>query len=264
MSAPDPRPVGEDDLHGLVDGRLDPRRRAIVEAWLAGHPDAAAEVAMDREMRARLRARLDPIADEPVPARLRVAHVARGRTFRAARWLPAAAAVLCLALAGAAGWFGRGATLPAGSTTEPATQAAVSAFRTYVVEAVHPVEVRAEEKPRLVQWLSGRLGRPLVAPDLRAQGFRLMGGRLLPAGTGPAAMLMYDDDKGTRLTLYSRVGGAEGRGVFRYAREGDVAAFSWIEAGMAYVVTARTDEARLLAVAEAVDAQVRGPGGRPR
>ncbi|TXN14283.1 anti-sigma factor, partial [Methylobacterium sp. WL122] len=30
----DPRPVGEDDLHGLIDGRLEPERRALVEAWL--------------------------------------------------------------------------------------------------------------------------------------------------------------------------------------------------------------------------------------
>ncbi len=47
--------------------------------------------------------------------------------------------------------------------------------------------------------------------------------------------------------------------MFRYARADDVAAFSWIDAGMSYVVTApRTDEARLLRVAQAVDAQVSG------
>ncbi len=138
------------------------------------------------------------------------------------------------------------------------TQAAVSAFRTYVVEAAHPVEVRADGSSDLMQWLTARLGRPVTVPDLQAQGFRLMGGRLLPAGDEPAAMLMYDDDRGTRLTLYSRAGPSGGRGVFRYARADDVAAFSWIDAGMSYVVTARTDEARLLRVAQAVDAQVSG------
>ncbi|WP_288581247.1 anti-sigma factor [uncultured Methylobacterium sp.] len=261
MTASDPRPVGEDDLHALVDGRLDPGRRATVEAWLAEHPDAAARVAADGQARARLRARLAPIADEPIPARLRVAHLARPRPARSIRWLPgAAAAMVCLALGGAVGWLGRGAVPPAAAPVEPMTQAAVSAFRTYVVEAVHPVEVRADGTPHLEQWLSRRVGRPVRAPDLQAQGFRLMGGRLLPAGDEPAAMLMYDDDRGTRLTLYSRTGAAGGRGVFRYAREGDVAAFSWIDTGMAYVVTARTDEARLLRVAEAVDAQASGRG----
>lgn len=260
MSAPDPHPVGEDDLHGLVDGRLDPRRRDLVEAWLAAHPEVAAQVAADRALRGALRARLASIAEEAIPARLRIANIARRRSVWRTRWFPAsAAAVICLCLGGAAGWLGRGAASPADITApEPVTQAAVSAFRTFVVEAAHPVEVRAEEKPHLVQWLSKRLGRSLTAPDLRAQGFRLMGGRLLPAGSEPAAMLMYDDDRGTRLTVYSRIGRAEGRSVFRYAREGDVAAFSWVDEGMAYVVTARTDEARLLTIAEAVNAQVRG------
>lgn len=279
----DPRPVGEDDLHALVDGRLEPERAAAVEAWLADHPEAAARVAADRAVRRSLRARLAPVHDEPIPARLRVAEIAaqRGvrRTAIAGRWLPFAAA-LCLALGTAGGWLGRGALAPptpsasalpapapsissaeaAAAPPESATRAAVSAFRTFVVEAAHPVEVRAEEKPHLVAWLSNRLGRPVAAPDLRAQGFRLMGGRLLPAGNEPAAMLMYDDDRGTRLTLYSRAVGtdADGRSPFRYAREGDVAAFSWIDGGMAYVVAARTDEARLLRAAEAVGTQVRG------
>ena len=54
------------------------------------------------------------------------------------------------------------------------------------------------------------------------------------------------------------------RTVFRFAREGDVAAFSWVDGGMSYVVTGRTDEARLLTVAQAVDAQVRGLVPAPR
>ena len=48
-----------------------------------------------------------------------------------------------------------------------------------------------------MQWLSKRLGRPLVVPDLAAVGFRLMGGRLLPAEDGPAAQFMYETGKGT-------------------------------------------------------------------
>ena len=59
----DPRPVGEDDLHGLIDGRLEPERQALVEAWLRGNPARAAEVSADRALRERLRARLAPIAE---------------------------------------------------------------------------------------------------------------------------------------------------------------------------------------------------------
>ncbi|MBE7202919.1 MAG: anti-sigma factor, partial [Parafilimonas terrae] len=205
------------------------------------------------------------VAEEPIPARLRIANLAAPRRMGITRWWKnLAAAALLLALGGVAGWAGRGAMPGAGAPAEPMTQAAVSAFRTYVVEAAHPVEVRADGSSDLVQWLTARLGRPVTVPDLQAQGFRLMGGRLLPAGDGLAAMLMYDDDRGTRLTLYSRVGPSGGRGVFRYARADDVAAFSWIDGGMSYVVTARTDEARLLRVAEAVDAQVASRRGEAR
>ena len=263
----DPRPVGEDDLHGLIDGRLEPERRALVEAWLAGNPARAAEVSADRALREHLRARLAPIAEEAIPARLRVANIRPRHRYAGAGWFPmAAAAVLCLALGGAGGWVGHAArqTPIAVAQGEPATQDAVAAFRTFVIEAAHPVEVRADEKPHLVTWLSKRLGHTVAAPDLAAQGFRLMGGRLLPAGSESAAMLMYDDDRGTRLTLYSRVGDADGRTLFRFAREGDVAAFSWVDGGMSYVVTGRTDEARLLTVAQAVDAQVRGLAPDPR
>src|SRR6478735_8951666 len=106
----DPRPVGEDDLHGLIDGRLEPERQALVEAWLRGNPARAAEVSADRALRERLRARLAPIAEEAIPARLRVANIRSRHRPITGRWLPvAAAAVLCLAVGGAAGWFGHAA-----------------------------------------------------------------------------------------------------------------------------------------------------------
>ncbi len=36
----DPRPVGEDDLHGLIDGRLEPERQALVGRVARGEPRA--------------------------------------------------------------------------------------------------------------------------------------------------------------------------------------------------------------------------------
>ncbi len=136
----------------------------------------------------------------------------------------AAAAVLCLALGGAGGWVGHALHgVPAVAVAEaPATQDAVAAFRTFVVEAVHPVEVRADEKPHLVTWLSKRLGHAVAAPDLSAQGFRMaVAGACCRLAPSRGAMLMYDDDRGTRLTLYSRVGDGDGRThFFRFAPRG--------------------------------------------
>ncbi len=53
-------------------------------------------------------------------------------------------------------------------------------------EVRHPVEVTAAQQDHLVQWLSKRVGRPLKVPVLAAEGYELVGGRLL-SGDGGAA-----------------------------------------------------------------------------
>jgi anti-sigma factor RsiW len=258
MTVSDPRPVGEDDLHAFIDGRLDPGRLDVVAAWLAAHPEAAERVGTDRLMRDQLRERLASIATEPIPARFRVAGLAGRRDRSTARWPPLVASVLLgVGLGSVAGWVGRGTVLPRAEIAAPMTQEAVAAYRTFVVETAHPVEVRASDATHLVQWLSRRIDRPLHVPDLTAFGFRLMGGRVLPAGDRPAAMLMYDDEAGMRLTLYARAGTGAEPTRFRYARDGDVAAFSWVDGTLSYVVIATTSEERLLTVAQAVDQQIR-------
>ena len=41
-------------------------------------------------------------------------------------------------------------------------------------------------------------------PDLSAQGYRLIGGRMVPTPEGAALMFMCDDDFGSRLVLLTR------------------------------------------------------------
>src|SRR3954447_6967755 len=50
--------------------------------------------------------------------------------------------------------------------------------------------------------------------------------------------------------------GAGDRTAFRFERQDEVAAFSWMDRGLSYVVTAKADRARLLGVAEAVYQQL--------
>ncbi len=86
----DERPIGEDDLQAYLDGRLVPGRLRAVETYLAESPAAASRVAVEAEQRQALRDRLAFKAAEPIPARLRVAHlVEAGR--RPARFRPAPA-----------------------------------------------------------------------------------------------------------------------------------------------------------------------------
>jgi anti-sigma factor RsiW len=252
MTADTSGPIVEDDLQAYVDGRLNEARRARVEAYLAENADVRERVSLDIRQRNALRGQLDGLAAEPVPPRLWLANVqAARRATKMRRLRRIAAAVLLFAVGAATGWFGaRHETLAPPATTGVA-QNATAAYRTFVVEVAHPVEVASAQEAHLLQWLSRRLGRTLVAPDLTPFGYRLMGGRLLPGNGSAAAQLMYDDPSGKRLTLYVRA--AEGsETAFRFQRDGEAATFAWIDQGFGFAVTAPATREDLLPIAEAI------------
>src|SRR3546814_13417084 len=62
----------------------------------------------------------------------------------------------------------------------------------------------ASQGPELQAWLSARLGRPMALPDLQTYGFALLGGRMLATPDGAAAMLVYQDAEGGRISVYVR------------------------------------------------------------
>jgi anti-sigma factor RsiW len=218
------------------------------------------------EQRQALRAAIAAQASGPIPARLRVAHIlAEGRRRRRRQLVQIAAAIGFFILGGIGGWAVRDVVSGLPSSTSAALARAVfddaiAAHRTFSVETRHPVEVGAAEEAHLVQWLSKRLGHRLIAPDLTTLGFRLMGGRLLPADTGPAAMFMYEDGKGTRLSCYYISADVGGETEFQYREQNGISAFYWVEDGLAYAITANADRNLLLKVAEIVY-QVNSPDG---
>ena len=69
--------VTTDELHAYVDGVLPADRREAVEAWLAIHPDDAAQVAEWRAQAEVIRARYGALASEPVPARFSLDRLSR-------------------------------------------------------------------------------------------------------------------------------------------------------------------------------------------
>lgn len=250
------RPIGEDDLQALVDGRLSPSRLEAVKAYLADHPATAEQVKREIEQREALRMRLAFKAQEPVPSRLRIANLAAARR-RSSLVRPAAfaAALAWLAIGGVLGVWG-GTWWASRSQTQADAMSvadnAIAAYRIYVGERLHPVEIPGDQEAHLVQWLSRRVGKPLTAPNLNAQGYRLIGGRLLPDKGEAAALFMYENAGGSRLTLYARSGGNETQTSFRFEKQDGVSAFSWIDKGLSYVVTAKADRAQLLPIAEAI------------
>ena len=81
----------------------------------------------------------------------------------------------------------RGASAAAPTGFDVFASEALDAYKLYVVEVRHPVEVPGNERAHMTQWLSKRLGEDLRVPDLQSIGLKLVGGRLLPGPTGAAA-----------------------------------------------------------------------------
>ena len=257
------RPIGEDDLQAYVDGRLASSRREAVRVYLDDHPALADQVKQEIDLREALRARLAFKAAEPVPSRLRIANlVAAQRRPAHRRDTAVVAAVVGLLIGGILGaaggiWWSSG---PSRQAEASIAGNAIAAHRIYVSERLHPVEVPAEQEAHLVQWLSRRVGKPLTAPNLTAQGYRLIGGRLLPDSGEAAALFMYENAGGNRLTLYARSGGNEAQTSFRFESQADVSAFSWIDNGLSYVVTAKVERTQLLPIAETIYRQFEAAG----
>lgn len=247
--------IDEHELHAYVDGQLAPDRRSAVEAQLEGDPDAAARVEAYRRQNQWLHAALDPMLDEPTPARLLVLRPPARRPA----WLRHGALAAALVLAAGLGWWLRGEAPARTDFGTALAQRAAAAHLVYVPEVLHPVEVEARQEQHLVAWLSKRLGMPLRAPHLQSAGFHLVGGRLLPGDDRPAAQFMYEDPQGRRLTLYlTRNADGSRATAFRYAVTDGVSTFYWIEDRIGYALTGELDRERLLAVAEAVYRQVPG------
>jgi anti-sigma factor RsiW len=263
-------PVDEHDLQAWIDGRLAPEHAEMVDAYLDAHPDERERWLQYAEQRQALRTAFDAQSWGPIPRRLRVAHLLAERRRRRYRQLSAiAAALLVPALGGVGGWTARD-VLPGLTSSASALLAtavfddAIAAHRTYSVETRHPVEVGANEEAHLLQWLSKRLGHRLIAPDLTGLGFRLMGGRLLPADSGPAALFMYEDGKGVRLSSYYLSVDVGGETEFKYREQNGTSAFYWVEDGLAYAVAANTDRESLLKVAEVIYQQTSPDGAKAK
>jgi len=263
------RPVDEGDLHARIDGLLPRHSAAAFDDYLAANPEAQARFSQYAKQRQALRAALAAQAGGPIPDRLRVARIREERRRRRHRRLVQIAAALgLLILGGVAGWAARDASGPilasaSGTAAGVITADAIAAHRTFSVEVRHPVEVNADQEAHLVQWLSKRLGRDLIVPDLASAGFKLMGGRLLPAGDGQAAQFMYENGSSERLTLYLRAG-VGGETAFRYHEEGGVGAFYWSDEGFGYAIAAKADRELLLRIAELIYRQTSPDGARAK
>jgi anti-sigma factor RsiW len=204
------------------------------------------------DQNALLRRQFDTVLTEPIPARM---YMKRPAWHSQAR----AAALVALGIG-----IGLGlpmlrhsaAPSPAVAAT-PLPERAARAHLVYSPEVRHPVEVDAKEQDHLVKWLSKRLGLQLKIPMLAGEGFELLGGRLLPGPDGPVAQFMYQEGSGKRLTLYvTRRNRADAVTAFRFAQEGPISVFYWVDRDCGYALSGELDKPALARVASLVYKQL--------
>jgi anti-sigma factor RsiW len=248
------RDFSERDIHMALDGELPAEERAAYDAWLDANPEMKARSARFTADRAAMRAAFAGVMDEAVPVRLR--NVVLGETPakasvpRSRWWLGAAAAALMLA-GGLGGYLaGMDGIFQEDPAEDQLAEQAIAAHVIFAAEKRHAVEVPASDKDHLQTWLSNRVGLKLVAPDLTANGFQLIGGRLLPAGDGKAAMLLYEDDKGERISLFVTAESTENaKGTYAAEQSGPQAVY-WLDKGYGCAVVGSLPHGQLAVVAK--------------
>ncbi|CAN0618826.1 putative transmembrane anti-sigma factor [Burkholderia multivorans] len=234
-------------LSALLDGELSgPERHELLVRLQSDHEETE-RLAHYRAQRAALQAMY------PLSGATPALFVQRRPSWRRA---------VAFGVGGIAAGLLLGIALHAGLTgvaREPAfAERADVAYAVYAADRQHPVEMDAAQPERLASWLSSRVGRPVRAPSLAEYGYALIGGRLLPGESGPAAQFMYQRAGGERVTLYETA--VAGRNLTPRALLADGRrTFYWTDRGMGYALSGRGDAVRLREIAMEACGALGGP-----
>lgn len=269
MDTPSIQPLTDAEINRLLDGEVHGTEREALLHRLQGDPHGRERMTQWQTQRDAIRRLHSGLLKEPVPPALReVADRVGDAQARASSWWRWGGVAAGIVLAFGAGrlsiqdWPDPHVHPPVATLPAFARDAAV-AHAVYSPEKRHPVEVSAGEQDHLVQWLSRRTGKALKVPHLDALGYALVGGRLLPGEAGARAQFMFQNAQGVRITLYlgaldpstaSAETGAET--AFRFAQDGPVPGFYWVEQGFGYALSGPLSRDALMALAETVYQQL--------
>lgn len=185
--------IGEVDLLAYVDGLLDPARRRAVEDYLASHSDAARRVAADMVIAAGIRDLYAGTYEEDPPDRLaETLRPVPPRDWRRGLALTAAAVVL-VSMGALGGWW---------TADDMPGEHLVQQLMDGTLPNGNLIPASAKPADTPLTWFIDAVRRELRAPDLRAQGFELVGEALAARGSRPVVRLTYADRDGRRVDLF--------------------------------------------------------------
>ena len=162
----------------------------------------AAQVRAWQQDAQQLRAALSGALQQPANPDLDPALI-RQRLKRQSRRHLASAAVLLIAVSvgGFSGWQAREMTLV--SAPLPMTDA-LQAYRLIAQQGILPADYKVSDDGDMQGWLDRYFTQANRLPDLSAAGFKPVSGRLLSTEQGPAAMVVYEDRGGHKISFYVR------------------------------------------------------------
>lgn len=252
------RPMAEETLHAYVDGRLDPALCAAVERYLQQNRAEAERVGAYSRQRDLLRTAFAGVVAEPIPPQLKLSRIVEERLARRrSPWRAAAGIVLALVIGGGGGWLVHSLAAPERYTGIAALEhEAANNHLVYAEDHHHPVELGPAQREELIRWVSSRLRHPVMLPELASLGYRFIGGRLVATKDGAAALFLYDDQRGERLSILVRPMRADRTTPIIILDIGDLDGCAWIENGVGYALIADRPYKELVRMSEFVRKQL--------
>ncbi|PAU60544.1 anti-sigma factor [Pseudomonas sp. PICF141] len=233
-------PPSECDLHAYIDHQLSDADRHRVQIYLASNPEVAAQVRAWQHDAQQLRAALSGALQQPANPQLDPAMI-RQRVARQSRRHLASAAVLLMAVSvgGLGGWQARQMTLV--STSLPMTDA-MQAYRLIAQQGILPADYKVSDDGDMQGWLDRYFSQAQRLPNLTASGYTPVSGRLLSTEQGPAAMVVYENQSGHKVSFYVRPPGPKNFLLPRGSRnDGELQAEYWSGAGYNYAMVSPSD-----------------------
>ncbi len=229
-------PPSDSDLHAYVDHQLSEQDRRLLEHYLASHPQVAARVQAWQQDAQHLRAALGGALLQPANPALDPVQIRARLKQRSLRRLASAAVLLvAVGVGGLSGWQARELTL-AGSSVLPMTDA-LQAYRLFAEQGMLPADFKVQGNQSMQAWLDRYFTPASPVPDLPGAGFRAVSGRLLSTEQGPAAMVLYEDRAGRKVSFYIRPPGPQNKLLPPGSRrEGPLQAQYWSGQGYNYAM----------------------------
>ena len=208
-------PPSERDLHAYVDHQLSDADRHRVETYLANNAEVAAQVRAWQHDAQQLRAALSGALQQPANPQLDPAMIRQRVTRQSRRHLA--------------------------SAPLPMTDA-MQAYRLIAQQGILPADYKVSDDGDMQGWLDRYFSQAQRLPNLTAAGYTPVSGRLLSTEQGPAAMVVYEDQSGHKVSFYVRPPGPKNTLLPRGSRsDGELQAEYWSGAGYNYAMVSPSD-----------------------